>query len=101
MLYVFFIVMQQYVLCIFLFFFKYPAPTEIYTYLHTLSLHDALPISSTDPPMTTAKERLASRRSPTSPSRRGGGSVAMTVQWPSRAFTRSGDRKSTRLNSSH
>src|SRR3546814_48988 len=24
-----------------------PAPTEIYTYLHTLSLHDALPISVT------------------------------------------------------
>src|SRR6059058_601361 len=28
------------------FFFKYPATTEIYTSLHTLSLHDALPISS-------------------------------------------------------
>src|SRR3546814_6896795 len=27
------------------FFFNDPAPTEIYTYLHTLSLHDALPIS--------------------------------------------------------
>src|SRR3546814_15709894 len=26
-----------------LFFFKYPATTQIYTYLHTLSLHDALP----------------------------------------------------------
>src|SRR3546814_17611237 len=25
------------------FFFKYPATTEIYTYGHTLSLHDALP----------------------------------------------------------
>src|SRR3546814_6432324 len=25
-------------------FFNYPATTEIYTYLHTLSLHDALPI---------------------------------------------------------
>src|SRR3546814_11191414 len=30
-------------LCIF--FFNDPATTEIYTYLHTLSLHDALPIS--------------------------------------------------------
>src|SRR3546814_17640945 len=29
-------------LCIF--FFKYTATTEIYTYCHTLSLHDALPI---------------------------------------------------------
>src|SRR3546814_16136978 len=27
------------------FFFHYTATTEIYTYLHTLSLHDALPIS--------------------------------------------------------
>src|SRR3546814_4297976 len=27
------------------FFFNDPATTEIYTYLHTLSLHDALPIS--------------------------------------------------------
>src|SRR3546814_15590740 len=27
------------------FFFMYTATTEIYTYLHTLSLHDALPIS--------------------------------------------------------
>src|SRR3546814_14050984 len=27
-----------------IFFFKYTATTEIYTYLHTLSLHDALPI---------------------------------------------------------
>src|SRR3546814_3539512 len=26
------------------FFFNYPATTEIYTYCHTLSLHDALPI---------------------------------------------------------
>src|SRR3546814_18926855 len=28
----------------FCFFFKYTATTEIYTYGHTLSLHDALPI---------------------------------------------------------
>src|SRR3546814_13495399 len=27
------------------FFLKEPAPTEIYTYSHTLSLHDSLPIS--------------------------------------------------------
>src|SRR3546814_3084271 len=31
---------------IILFFFNDTATTEIYTYLHTLSLHDALPISS-------------------------------------------------------
>src|SRR3546814_6953969 len=31
-------------LFIFFFFFNYTATTEIYTYCHTLSLHDALPI---------------------------------------------------------
>src|SRR3546814_18105960 len=31
--------------CFFFFFFNDTATTEIYTYLHTLSLHDALPIS--------------------------------------------------------
>src|SRR3546814_19583428 len=30
---------------LFYFFFNYTATTVIYTYLHTLSLHDALPIS--------------------------------------------------------
>src|SRR5216110_4096552 len=36
---------------IFFFFFNAPAPTEIYTSSHTLSLHDALPIShGTRPP---------------------------------------------------
>src|SRR3546814_18976359 len=34
---------RYYLLSIF-FFFNDPANTEIYTYLHTLSLHDALPI---------------------------------------------------------
>src|SRR3546814_14143506 len=32
-------------MCCLFFFFKDPATTEIYTYGHTLSLHDALPIS--------------------------------------------------------
>src|SRR3546814_1147096 len=39
-----------------LFFFNDTATTEIYTYCHTLSLHDALPILSTDGPTLT--ERL-------------------------------------------
>src|SRR3989337_3580680 len=56
-----------------LFFFNDTATTEIYT----LSLHDALPIST--------------NRSADIP---GNGLV---TEWPSRA----GDRKSTRLNSSH
>src|SRR3546814_17525724 len=36
------------VVIFFFFFFNDTATTEIYTYLHTLSLHDALPISSLD-----------------------------------------------------
>src|SRR3546814_18240831 len=41
-----FIYMSQSVYFLVLFFFYDTATTEIYTYLHTLSLHDALPISS-------------------------------------------------------
>src|SRR5437870_9037024 len=65
------------------FFFNDSAPTEIYT----LSLHDALPISRSRsaPP---ARVRRASRpRRPTRSRPRGRGS--------------DGDRKGTRLNSSH
>src|SRR5213594_5135058 len=40
------------------FFFNDPATTEIYTSVHTLSLHDALPISSGKPaPPTRARRR--------------------------------------------
>src|SRR5437868_14721112 len=60
-----------------LFFFNAPAPTEIYT----LSLHDALPIS----PRSSASDRP--RGQPDRP--------APTCRLPC------GDRKSTRLNSSH
>src|SRR3546814_16578689 len=51
------------------FFFKDTATTEIYTYGHTLSLHDALPISShlstrpTRPPSTRRSRRSATIRS--------------------------------------
>src|SRR5574343_928833 len=61
-------------LCPFFFFFNDTATTEIYT----LSLHDALPISTRHWP--TPRSRWA--RPPARP------------HWP-------GDRKSTRLNSSH
>src|SRR3546814_16983212 len=85
------------------------ATTEIYTYVHTLSLHDALPIS-----------RRTSRRGARSGQHQAAGRPSRT--WP-RADTHSprglrpglsrtrhysdtvrqsgGDRKSTRLNSSH
>src|SRR5215475_14742552 len=63
------------------FFFNDTATTEIYT----LSLHDALPISGdagTAQPWARAAVRAAAGR-------------------PGRARLRPGDRKSTRLNSSH
>src|SRR3546814_18409802 len=37
---------SSYTIYSFMFFLKYTATTEIYTYCHTLSLHDALPIFS-------------------------------------------------------
>src|SRR5207245_11484794 len=67
-------------LVLFFFFFNDTAPTEIYT----LSLHDALPISS---PSAKAGTRWAPAPSPKSSSSFG--------------ISRQGDRKSTRLNSSH
>src|SRR3546814_2091649 len=45
-------------------FFNDTATTEIYTYCHTLSLHDALPISLMPP--ATAKAKTTSRRMPAS-----------------------------------
>src|SRR5438132_3354127 len=69
------------------FFFTDPAPTVIYT----LSLHDALPISSTDRPSASFISRPSDREP--------------LITMPSSSFIpRSrdeADRKSTRLNSSH
>src|SRR3546814_19656138 len=90
-------------LLMFFFFFNDTATTEIYTYGHTLSLHDALPILtstiSTQPPRveSTGYEPMASRR------RRA--AATMSLSWYSissqvRVFSPQ-DRKSTRLNSSH
>src|SRR3712207_7005995 len=74
------------------FFFNDTATTEIYT----LSLHDALPISSRRHPMpvhhyrapTVARTRSSPRRS-------------VTCRPPGTPMTAPEDRKSTRLNSSH
>src|SRR5438309_3342964 len=68
----------------FLFFFNDPAPTEIYT----LSLHDALPIS------------VRARR-PATRDLAGAGLERAARQAPRRRAALRGDRKSTRLNSSH
>src|SRR5256885_11623870 len=65
---------------LFFFFFNDPATPEIYP----LSLHDALPISRSGATASSSGSRPSAR------STRTGGSGALT-----------GDRKSTRLNSSH
>src|SRR6266511_4613443 len=71
-----------YIFFFFFFFFNDPATTEIYT----LSLHDALPISSRSRPTSTATSRRPAR----------------TREWRSPPRSSTGqDRKSTRLNSSH
>src|SRR5256885_3752641 len=71
-----------------LFFFNDTATTEIYT----LSLHDALPISPAAR-RTPARLRARSRRAAAACARRARGSRGSPRP--------AGDRKSTRLNSSH
>src|SRR5947208_16627408 len=74
--------------CILLFFFNGTATTEIYT----LSLHDALPIYR-----RSGRARRTERR------RIYVASIVSPVLWSAGAIarSRSEDRKSTRLNSSH
>src|SRR3546814_18712369 len=96
-------------------FFNATPTTEIYTYLHTLSLHDALPIFIDQrplrdldhsyeqrPPPRPEALRCASRRSNSGldgrpPELRP--IAASDIAPPARLFFR--DRKSPRLNSSH
>src|SRR2546421_9704315 len=78
----------------FFFFFNDTATTEIYT----LSLHDALPISTRALRLwrtSTSRWRVDTPTAPNSPV--GSGSVSHWLA-PCAPF---GDRKSTRLNSSH
>src|SRR3546814_6549745 len=49
----------QYIGCFF--FFNDTSTTEIYTYLHTLSLHDARPISATPAPQPKRPDAFAPR----------------------------------------
>src|SRR2546426_9363126 len=84
------------------FFFNDTATTEIYT----LSLHDALPISSPRPPCRDTRGgwcRATWRGSPCSPSRGGCTPTRGTTRrrWRSPRASSESDRKSTRLNSSH
>src|SRR5438034_5259095 len=74
------------------FFFTDTAPTEIYT----LSLHDALPISHTEPPQSTVVGRYRAKLCAFRGRR---GRVRSARAKLDAAHQR--DRKSTRLNSSH
>src|SRR5207249_6198659 len=88
------------------FFANEPATSDIYT----LSLHDALPIWSFAPSVGYA-ERMRTRALPGQAARTAGGksapaaTPAATARWTILATNRlavaAGDRKSTRLNSSH
>src|SRR3546814_13329656 len=102
-----------------MFVFYNPSTTEIYTYGHTLSLHDALPISTiagsaawrgaeTERPMRTEKEKmLAGELYHASDAEIQAGQAAAHA-WLARynasldqAPSARQDRTSTRLNSSH
>src|SRR3546814_16809676 len=95
------------------FLFNATATTELYTYLHTLSLHDALPISGTKPGSTPGTDTTilgpsgpGSPDDPTLPGPTGPGSDGGEPTEPGTGTDGptdpgTGDRKSTRLNSSH
>src|SRR5207253_9911624 len=79
------------------FYFTDPSPSEI----NTLSLHDALPISvlggAQEIWMRASKQRTAFDSSATTMSAKSEGALRENI----RSITNLGDRKSTRLNSSH
>src|SRR3546814_14671109 len=96
------------------FFCNDTATTEIYTYLHTLSLHDALPIFRL--PEEHRRRDWTGWRRTGAADREPGGRFARTTRGGRRegstgrsrrnapepeSTMRAGDRKSTRLNSSH
>src|SRR3546814_14576475 len=95
-----------YLLLFVFFFFNDTATTEIYTYGHTLSLHDALPIFEQ---LAAAFRKLAvlepPAERPASTAPAAPGHVASDHAAPNRAAATepdaAPDRKSTRLNSSH
>src|SRR3546814_20106488 len=82
---------------VFLFVFHDTATTEIYTYIHTLSLHDALPIL-----LGPGKENAAARGGPRFlrwMTALVSGLSLVAIVWNGLPVLL--DRKSTRLNSSH
>src|SRR3546814_17369306 len=80
------------VVCVF---FNDTATTGIYTYSHTLSLHDALPIYA---PPDRLVEDVVGGGERSRPRRRG---PERPPRVPQRGKEGAADRKSTRLNSSH
>src|SRR2546426_1819398 len=81
-------------LSLLLFFFNDTATTEIYT----LSLHDALPISAVLGAPRLAVTQVDSVRTAGLPA---GAAALATLKFGDRITAINGDRKSTRLNSSH
>src|SRR2546430_17490645 len=79
------------------FFFNDTATTEIYT----LSLHDALPISHADEQPRSRGRRAAAGTRGLRRHRQGGPQLAVLRRDRGGAQGARGDRKSTRLNSSH
>src|SRR3546814_21109090 len=90
-----FLVLYIGLVCVIVLFLNDTATTEIYTYCHTLSLHDALPIWSSRRVWSATLWTLSGStlRNPCQPRRK-----PVTSQPRSSAER---DRKSTRLNSSH
>src|SRR3712207_7653730 len=78
-------------IAVIIFFFNDTATTEIYT----LSLHDALPISPSEP-QESLRTTIDKPKQPTLPS-----SVEAKEVKPTKVKHVATDRKSTRLNSSH
>src|SRR3546814_17735386 len=98
-----------------LFFFNDTATTEIYTYCHTLSLHDALPIYELGV-LLFDRDRRGTRLTAAGTvclqdtrrlftvleqARENAKAVAAGSRGSLRIAVSDGDRKSTRLNSSH
>src|SRR3546814_8695529 len=68
-------------------FFKDTVATDIYTYLHTLSLHDSLPISGSAPPRRTAPRRSRSRPTASGSARAAEGMRAAAASPPAASDT--------------
>src|SRR5690606_41404894 len=94
-----FIIPRQALLFHLLFFFNAPPPTEIYT----LSLHDALPISPAGQRLWSAAAHgpAGLRRRPAPGAAAAGRGRAGISATAGPLAPQPGDRKSTRLNSSH